>query len=174
MATIEELKKARKLAEDAVADMPEGELKTKAFEVILNDLLSKRPRQKGKKRPRKPTRPPMKEEIPKIPITEEDIGSLKERIESLGKIAGNRAALEIANFLLQDKGVENFSPENLIDCYTLLKKARVPNIPPIANMPQLLRDVYNKGWFDKNDDGTYKISSLGHHFLSKEEVKRSE
>ncbi|SRR5258706_1249237 len=40
MVTAEELKNIRKLAEDSVADMPEGELKVKAFEVILEHLLA--------------------------------------------------------------------------------------------------------------------------------------
>lgn len=42
MESIDELKGLRKKAEDAVAEMPNGELKTKAFEVILQHLLSTR------------------------------------------------------------------------------------------------------------------------------------
>lgn len=37
---VERLKKLRKDAEAAVSDMPTGELKTKAFEVILQQLMS--------------------------------------------------------------------------------------------------------------------------------------
>jgi hypothetical protein len=42
MQTADQLKELRKKAEEAVAEMPQGELKTKAFEVILQHLLSTR------------------------------------------------------------------------------------------------------------------------------------
>ncbi|NWG03595.1 MAG: hypothetical protein HXY44_12140 [Syntrophaceae bacterium] len=48
MLTAEKLKELRKKAQDAVADMPDGELKTKAFEVFLQHLLGSEP-------PRKPS-----------------------------------------------------------------------------------------------------------------------
>ena len=40
MLTPEKLKQIRDKAQEAVTDMPDGELKTKAFEVILQHLLS--------------------------------------------------------------------------------------------------------------------------------------
>jgi hypothetical protein len=40
MLTAEKLKEIRKKAHEAVADMPKGELKTKAFEVFLQHLLA--------------------------------------------------------------------------------------------------------------------------------------
>lgn len=40
MDSTDQLSELRKKAEQAVADMPDGELKTKAFEVILQYLLS--------------------------------------------------------------------------------------------------------------------------------------
>jgi hypothetical protein len=40
MQIIDELKELRKKAEAAVTEMPDGDLKTKAFEVILQHLLS--------------------------------------------------------------------------------------------------------------------------------------
>jgi hypothetical protein len=40
MPTTKELKELRKKAEDAVADMRDGELKTKAFEILLQHLLA--------------------------------------------------------------------------------------------------------------------------------------
>ena len=56
MLTAEKLKEVRKKAQDAVADMPDGELKTKAFEVFLQHLLgSESPRklsEKGESTPR--------------------------------------------------------------------------------------------------------------------------
>jgi hypothetical protein len=42
MQIIDQLKELRKKAEEAVAEMPDGDLKTKAFEVILQHLLSTR------------------------------------------------------------------------------------------------------------------------------------
>jgi hypothetical protein len=42
MLIIDQLKELRKKAEEAVAEMPDGDLKTKAFEVILQHLLSVR------------------------------------------------------------------------------------------------------------------------------------
>ena len=42
MQNIDQLKELRKKAEDAVAEMGDGDLKTKAFEVILQHLLSTR------------------------------------------------------------------------------------------------------------------------------------
>lgn len=42
MDTSEQLKELRKKAEEAVGEMPDGDLKTKAFEVILQHLLSTR------------------------------------------------------------------------------------------------------------------------------------
>lgn len=39
MLTTDRLKEIRKKAQEAVADMPDGELKTKAFEVLLQHLL---------------------------------------------------------------------------------------------------------------------------------------
>jgi hypothetical protein len=42
MQTTDQLRELRKKAEEAVAEMPDGELKTKAFEVILEHLLSTR------------------------------------------------------------------------------------------------------------------------------------
>jgi len=42
METTDQLTELRKRAEEAVAEMPDGELKTKAFEVILQHLLSTR------------------------------------------------------------------------------------------------------------------------------------
>jgi len=42
MQITNQLKELRKKAEDAVAEMPDGDLKTKAFEVILQHLLSTR------------------------------------------------------------------------------------------------------------------------------------
>lgn len=40
MLTPDKLKQMRKMAQDAVADMPDGALKTKAFEVFLQHLLA--------------------------------------------------------------------------------------------------------------------------------------
>lgn len=40
MLTTDKLKEISKKAQDAVADMPDGDLKTKAFEVFLQQLLS--------------------------------------------------------------------------------------------------------------------------------------
>jgi len=36
---VPEIREKRKMAEDAIADMPEGELRIKAFEVIFAHLL---------------------------------------------------------------------------------------------------------------------------------------
>jgi hypothetical protein len=58
MQTADQLKELRKKAEEAVAEMPDGELKTKAFEVILQHLLSTRiipsqPQPPEKRQPKK-------------------------------------------------------------------------------------------------------------------------
>jgi hypothetical protein len=42
MQSVDQLKELRKKAEDAVSEMVDGDLKTKAFEVILQHLLSTR------------------------------------------------------------------------------------------------------------------------------------
>jgi len=40
---VPQIREKRKMAEDAIVDMKEGELKTKAFEVILRWLLNEEP-----------------------------------------------------------------------------------------------------------------------------------
>lgn len=40
MTNPDKLKELRKKAQEAVADMPDGELKTKAFEIFLQHLLA--------------------------------------------------------------------------------------------------------------------------------------
>jgi hypothetical protein len=59
---LKELVEIRKQAEQAVAEMPEGELKVKAFEVIFNHLLGTE-RETGRKAPsveEGPPQPPLK------------------------------------------------------------------------------------------------------------------
>jgi len=181
MTTREELKKARKLAEDAVADMPEGELKTKAFEVILNNLLKSfaqeglaskgaKPFRKRKKTRKKCDQP--EKQPSELKLNKDEFSLLKTRVEVLGKTSGLRAFLEIANWLHAEKGIENFWPQDLIHCYNMLRKAKLTNIPPLKHPEQTIRDTKNKcGWFDRNDDGTYEISPVGFDELAKEEER---
>ncbi len=104
----------------------------------------------------------------KLSFNAEDIELLKTEIVALGDVKSKRAALQIAKFISERKGRENFLSDDLDECYTLLKKVGVTNIPPIKNMKQLVIDTYNKNkWFEKNSDGTYKISGLGYHTIAK-------
>jgi len=59
--TLKELVKIRKQAEKAVAEMPDGELKVKAFEVIFNHLLAGKQAAGSPAAPDKsPAQPPLK------------------------------------------------------------------------------------------------------------------
>jgi hypothetical protein len=105
--------------------------------------------------------------VQKVSFDANDISFLKEEISSLGKISGKVAALHIANYIIEKKNKESFSPEDLEECYTVLKRAGVTNIPPIENMKQLVIDTYNKAkFFERNPDNTYKISGLGYHKIN--------
>jgi hypothetical protein len=73
MQTTDQLRELRKKAEEAVAEMPDGELKTKAFEVILEHLLSTRtiPSQ---------LQPPEKRQVKKDAMSSQKPGSRKTRM----------------------------------------------------------------------------------------------
>lgn len=69
MESTDQLAEFRKKAEQAVADMPDGELKTKAFEVILQHLLSTRISAPSTQQPQKGTTAKKKIESSRVPGT---------------------------------------------------------------------------------------------------------
>lgn len=168
MDDVEKIIAARKKAEEAISEMPEGDIKTKAFETILTHLLSN---PGALRKADNPVLPPSKRKTPGLlkgntpeeatDISSSDLAALKSEIQDTEKIKSPEALLLIAE-LYDRKGQSTFSTIDLEKVYRALVRGGASKLPLIKNYRTLAQDMVRyKFWFDRAGRGRFQISDAG-------------
>ena len=174
---IESMKELRKNAEKVVEDMPNGELKTKAFEVTYTELLkehkvlekSTKIKDKGipkEKSTKKRKRTKLKQE-PTIKLSSEDLEKLKIHFNELSikKLTGYTTVLFISEFITKKKKVDKWKYADIKLCYDALLRLGYDKVPAVKDIPQAVRDCISPSWkmewFERDNEKFISLSPYG-------------
>ena len=174
---IESIKELRKKAEEVVKDMPESDLKIKAFEITYTELLKglgvpaeSRGEQIAKN---KGTSRKILETVTKLPkgatiiLTQEDLEKLKKHFDDLpvDKLTGYTTVLFISEFIENIKGVDRWNYADIKLCYDALIRLGYDKAPTVRNIPQAVRDCISPSWkmqwFERDKEGRLSLSTYG-------------
>ncbi len=161
---LEQMVDARKKAEAAVEGMPEGSLKTKAFEVFLHAEMTNQKAESliGQVKisaPAEVDSPQPKSTAP----TGAQVASLKDQFAALKKPADQKEALALLGRFLEANGQEVFDLASIEEIYRRLKQANTPNLPVISDLKSSVHLMVGRHLaFESEGRGKYRISAKGY------------
>jgi hypothetical protein len=147
---------ARRKAEEAVADMPDGPLKIKAFEVILNALL--RPLLGGSLDAESAAvAPKQRQGLPSRSSQKNDTVPSERQLIEEKRPANHSEMVAVLAFCLRESGKNQFTEEDMKKAYI-----RAVQRPPKV-MAQAIRDAKNKfEYIEVGDErGYYRLTDHG-------------
>ena len=173
MTGVDTIISARKKAEQAVADMTDGELKTKAFETILAHLLSNsvslpQAHAQAKDVPKQlPSDQSQALELSSAPIiSSSNLAELRDDIQKREKINASEGALIIAGYF-ERAGYSTFSSDDIEKVYRALVRGGANKLPIVKDYKSLAKDlVRSKLWFDRIGRGQFRVSDSGARVLN--------
>jgi len=172
------IKEKIKLAELAVAEIQNQELKLKAFELVLSNLLQegsgaqKSQQIKSKKhtssQKRRSVSPQKEIRKSQLKFTEEQLKDLKKFYDQFKPTGRELSIFTLANFLNFIMKQEKFHEGDIEYCYQQLLNLRTTSRPPIMNtdsikqtLSWLVAPSRRKQWLESDDEEMYKISPGG-------------
>lgn len=174
------IKEIIKTAEQSVADIQNSELKLKAFELVLANLLGNdsigeiKPVRQAKARAnqtiRRNSSSGLRKEVRKTSLrfSEKQLTELVSFYDSL-KPSGRESNIFILSFFLKEKvGEEQFHEGDIEYCYQQLINLRTVNKPPAMNLENIKQVLSwlaapsrKKQWLEIDGNGIYKVSAAG-------------
>lgn len=174
------IKEKIRIAEQSVAEIQNSDLKLKAFELVLTNLLqedtigktvtSKQTKIKSIPTVRRSSSVGLKKETKKtqLKFSEVQLTELKNFYDSL-KPSGRESNIFILSIFLKEKiGQEEFHEGDIEYCYQQLINLRTINKPPAMNLENIKQTLSwlaapsrKKQWLDIDANGIFKISAAG-------------
>lgn len=171
------IKEKIKIAEQSVSELQDSDLKIKAFELVLSNLLkddsekiSPNQQVKARVRSRKKANASIKNQIKKteLKFTETQLAQLKSFYDKLKPSGRESNVFILSNFLKQKISKEEFHEGDIEYCYQQLINLRTVAKPPAMNIENIKQTLSwlvtpsrKKQWLEVDVNGDYKISAAG-------------
>src|SRR3989344_867646 len=174
------IKEKIKIAEQSVAEIQNSELKLKAFELVLTNLLQddsdgkiksvKQQKNRTIQFSRRSSSPGLKKEIKKTQLrfSEDQLTELKNFYDDFKPSGRESNIFILSSFLKEKMGQEEFHEGDVEYCYQQLINLRTVNKPPAMNIENIKQALSwlaapsrKKQWLEIDETGVYKISAAG-------------